>query len=72
MEGRAKALAGLCQGFGVDILYAFGSRTKEVEDWVEILRPRGSMNFVLTSLEKRSEWLRFTGSGCASTRNIST
>lgn len=32
---RAEALARLCEEFGVEILYAFGSRAKEVKDWVE-------------------------------------
>ncbi len=35
MEGRAKALADLCRQFGIEILYAFGSRAREVKEWVE-------------------------------------
>jgi predicted nucleotidyltransferase len=34
-EERAQTLARLCREFQVDILYAFGSRAHEVQEWLE-------------------------------------
>lgn len=34
MTERAEALARLCRQFGVEILYAFGSRAREAKEWL--------------------------------------
>ena len=33
-ESRREAIDNLCRGFGIDILYAFGSRSQEVADFL--------------------------------------
>jgi len=34
-EKRRDILAGLCSEYGIDILYTFGSRAKELKSWIE-------------------------------------
>jgi len=40
--GHAEALARLCRQFDIEILYVFGSRAREVGEWVSGTRPSPS------------------------------
>lgn len=39
MMGRSEALARLCRQFDIETLYVFGSRAREVQEWVSGQRP---------------------------------
>jgi len=39
MTVQAQALRHLCDEFGIDMLYIFGSRAREVREWLEGTRP---------------------------------
>lgn len=35
MNNRTKALKGICEQYAIDILYVFGSRSKEAKAWLD-------------------------------------